>query len=72
MVSDDFPISLPVFPSPEEEREYWLSKTPWERIQAILLMNREKYGDAACDAPMERVLWIGTREHLKYIPLDDR
>ena len=64
MVSDDFPNSLPVFSSREEERAYWLSKTPGERMWAIQLTNREKYGDAACDAPLARVLEVETPEYV--------
>jgi len=63
-LSDDFPNSLPVFSSHEEEQNYWLSKTPWERIQALQLMNREKYGDAAYDAPLAHRLEIETPNYV--------
>ncbi len=63
MISDELPDKLPVFSSPEEARAYWHNETPAERIRAMQMMNREKYGDEIFDRPMPRVLDIETPDY---------
>jgi hypothetical protein len=45
-----------------DEKEYWLSKTPQERLQAVELMRRMSYGLARATARLQRVLEISERE----------
>jgi hypothetical protein len=42
---------------PSDEKEYWLSKTPRERLEAVELMRHIVYGDAA-SGRMKRVLEV--------------
>jgi hypothetical protein len=50
------------FATPEqadaEDVEYWMNKTPDERIEAIEYLRRWAYGDAAVDARLQRVFTI--------------
>jgi len=41
--------------SEAEEVDYWLSKTPTERIELIEYLRRWYYGNAAVDARLQRV-----------------
>jgi hypothetical protein len=41
-----------------DEKEYWLSKTPQERLQAVELMRRMNYGYARATARLQRVLEV--------------
>jgi hypothetical protein len=43
-----------------DDIEYWMSKTPAERIEALEYLRRWVYGDAAVDAPIQRVLQRGS------------
>jgi hypothetical protein len=45
---------------PSDEKEYWLSKTPNERLEAVELMRRIIYGDEAAKR-LQRVLEITQR-----------
>ncbi|MBN1796905.1 MAG: hypothetical protein JW804_09555 [Sedimentisphaerales bacterium] len=42
---------------PSDDKEYWLSKTPEERLEAVELMRRIIYGDEATKR-LQRVLEI--------------
>jgi hypothetical protein len=54
-MDDDLDISdLP----DSTDREYWLRATPEERLLALELMRRAKYGNEACTARMKKVLTI--------------
>jgi hypothetical protein len=46
---------------PSDEKEYWLSRTPEERLEAVELMRRIIYGDEAAKR-LQRVLEITQRE----------
>ncbi len=46
-----------------EERRYWHSRTPHERLIAVEIMRRIVYGDERCAAPIQKVL--------KITPLED-
>jgi hypothetical protein len=41
-----------------EERAYWRSKTPQERLQAIQIMREVLYGEDASSGRLQRVLEI--------------
>jgi hypothetical protein len=41
-----------------DEKAYWLSKTPQERLQAVELMRRMNYGYDRASARLQRVLEI--------------
>jgi hypothetical protein len=43
-----------------EDKEYWLSRTPYERLQYMELLRRINYGSAAA-ARLQRVLEIAER-----------
>jgi hypothetical protein len=45
--------------------EYWLSKTPAERIEGIEYLRRWLYGDAQVDARLQRVFEIVRMEDLQ-------
>jgi hypothetical protein len=38
-----------------DDIDYWLSKSPAERIEALEYLRRWVYGDAQIDAPIQRV-----------------
>ncbi len=44
-----------------DDKKYWLSKTPEERLEAVELMRRIIYGDEAAKR-LQRVLEITKRE----------
>jgi hypothetical protein len=41
-----------------DEKAYWLSKTPYERLQAVELMRRVLYGYDPSTARLQRVLEV--------------
>jgi hypothetical protein len=41
-----------------DDIEYWGAKTSMERLCALEHLRRIEYGDAACDAPIQRVMRI--------------
>lgn len=43
------------------DREFWKSKTPEERLEALEYLRRMTYGEAACTARLQRVLEIVER-----------
>jgi hypothetical protein len=42
-----------------DDIDYWMSKTPTERVEAIEYLRRWAYGDAAVDAGVQRILELG-------------
>jgi hypothetical protein len=46
---------------PSDEKAYWLSKTPWERLQAAELMRQIVYGYDPSTTRLQRVLEIAQR-----------
>jgi hypothetical protein len=44
-----------------DDKEYWLSKTPEERLEAVEIMRRIVYGDEAAKR-LQRVLEIAQRQ----------
>jgi hypothetical protein len=49
---------------PSDEKAYWLSKTPSERLQAAELMRQIVYGYDPSTTRLQRVLEIAQLEHL--------
>jgi hypothetical protein len=47
---------------PSDEKEYWLSKTPEERLEAVELMRRIVYGDEALKRLDKTVFEVVQRE----------
>jgi hypothetical protein len=45
-----------------DEKDYWLSKTPEERLQALELMRQIIYGYDSVTARLQRVLEIAQRQ----------
>jgi hypothetical protein len=45
-----------------DEKQYWLSKTPKERLQALELMRQIIYGYDPATARLQRVLEIAQRQ----------
>lgn len=45
-----------------DEKEYWLSKTPEERLQPLELMRQIVYGYDPATARLQRVLEIAQRQ----------
>ncbi len=41
-----------------DEKKYWLSKTPQERVQAIEIMRKILYGEDATSGRLQRILEI--------------
>jgi hypothetical protein len=46
---------------PSDEKAYWLSKTPYERLQAVELMRQIVYGYDPSTSRLQRVLEIAQR-----------
>lgn len=46
---------------PSDERAYWLSKSPYERLQAVELMRQIVYGYNPSTSRLQRVLEIAQR-----------
>jgi hypothetical protein len=47
---------------PSDEKEYWLSKTPQERLEAMELMRQIVYGYDPTTERLQRVLEITRRD----------
>jgi len=47
------------------DREYWLSRSPLERLEGIELLRRLNYGEAATSARLQRVLELVTIPEIK-------
>jgi hypothetical protein len=47
---------------PSDEKEYWLSKTPEERLEAVELMRQIIYGYDPSATRLQRVLEITQRQ----------
>lgn len=67
MSTDDFRMdktALEVVPlsRADDELEYWLSKTPQERLQAVELIRQTLYGYAGTTPRLQRVLTVAQRE----------
>ena len=43
-----------------DDIDYWMSRTPTERIEALEYLRRWVYGDAAVDAPAVRVITVAS------------
>ncbi|RME50872.1 MAG: hypothetical protein D6796_02100 [Caldilineae bacterium] len=43
-----------------DEKAYWLSKTPYERLQALELMRQVVYGYTPASARLQRVLAVAS------------
>jgi hypothetical protein len=46
---------------PSDEKAHWLSKTPYERLQAVELMRQIVYGYDPSTSRLQRVLEIAQR-----------
>lgn len=56
----------------KQDKEYWLSRTPLERLQHMELLRRINYGDAAT-APIRKIIEIAERngDEVKIIKVID-
>jgi hypothetical protein len=67
-MNPDPPLDDPENPDiptdPEARREYWLSRTPEQRLAHVQYLRRLKYGPAA-DGPIERVIEILSLDDLR-------
>jgi hypothetical protein len=58
MIEDRLDKTVFTFTTPDEadadDIDYWLSKTPTERIEALEHLRRWMYGDEAVDEPLRR------------------
>ncbi len=43
---------------PSDEKEYWLSRSPYERLQAVETLRRLNYGEHQSTARLQRVLEV--------------
>jgi len=55
---DKSAISIVDLQDSDDEKLYWLSKTPQERMQAIEIMRKILYGEDATSARLQRFLEI--------------
>jgi hypothetical protein len=53
---DKHTVNITSLDTAEEEKEYWLSKTPIERINAIEIYRRMIYGRDRAASGLQRVL----------------
>ena len=51
-------LSIISLPEESDEREYWHSKTPYERLESIELMRQINYGYDPTTTRLQRVLEI--------------
>ena len=54
-------LSVAPLLQPSDEKPYWLSKTPYERLQAAELMRQIVYGYDPSTTRLQRVLEIAQR-----------
>jgi len=54
-------LSVASLLEPSDEKAYWLSKTPYERLQAAELMRQIVYGYDPSTTRLQRVLEIDQR-----------
>jgi hypothetical protein len=54
-------VSVASLLQPSDEKAYWLSKTPYERLQAAELMRQIVYGYDPSTTRLQRVLEIAQR-----------
>jgi hypothetical protein len=54
-------LSVASLLAPSDEKPYWLSKTPYERLQAVELMRQIVYGYDPSATRLQRVLEIAQR-----------
>ena len=57
-------FSVAKLTDPHDALEYWLSRPIAERLEQLERLRRINYGDAACDAPLQRVLEVVRLEDL--------
>jgi hypothetical protein len=68
MDSFDFPkvrrdvFKITSLSDPSDDKEYWLSKTPEERLEAVEIMRRIVYGDEALKRLDKSVFEVIQRE----------
>jgi hypothetical protein len=55
-------FSIGSFDEESDEKAYWLSKTPQERMEALELMRQTLYGYDPSTARLQRVLEIAERQ----------
>jgi hypothetical protein len=46
---------------PSDDKDYWLSRSPHERLQAVEKLRQLNYGVSQCTARLKRVLEIAQR-----------
>jgi hypothetical protein len=54
-------LSVASLNDPSDEREYWLSKTPEERLQAVELMRQIFYGYDPATTRLQRIFEVVLR-----------
>jgi hypothetical protein len=54
-------VSKASLSDPTNDKEYWLTKTPHERLQVVEYLRRLNYGEAQCTARLQGVLGIAQR-----------
>jgi hypothetical protein len=65
--SSDFKMDKTVFSvvplsQADDEKEYWLSKTPHERLRAVELIRQTIYGYTPASGRLQRVFEVAKRE----------
>ncbi|HUV65478.1 MAG TPA: hypothetical protein VMW24_16395 [Sedimentisphaerales bacterium] len=56
---------------PSDEKAYWLSQTPYERLEAVELMRQIIYGYDPSTTRLQRVLEIAQRSHRDLADLEN-
>ena len=54
---------LSEFDQVKDDREYWLSKTPEERVEAVEIMRRMHYGDLPGLQRVAKVITLNSIQH---------
>ena len=57
----DMTITVAHLTDPPKDKEFWWSKSPYERLQAVELLRRLNYGERQFTARLQRVLEIARR-----------
>ena len=51
-------LTVATLQDPSDAKDYWLSRTPYERLRMVEILRRINYGPRACTARLQRVLEI--------------
>jgi hypothetical protein len=54
-------VAVTPLSGPPNDREYWFSKSPYERLRAVEVLREINYGRRECTARLQRVFEVAQR-----------